>query len=185
MNIEKEKIRENPTSQVPVFDPHRWLIDFEPEKTVKAKAPPSGPTRRRSKDEMMMWNLVSSIVDFLFVTAFACLFLWSIGQLLETSIKGTVFGLWRLSPVGTVLLSFSFLWVYHVAMPALFTYTLGQWACQITRTPQEISVAWVLKSTFRLMTLFLTGFIVLPLFSWASGFDLEGNLSGLKLYSKS
>lgn len=184
MNIDKEKNIENPTSQVPVFDPHRWLVDFESEKPVKRKAPPSGPTRRRSKDEMMMWNLVSSLVDFLFVASFAGLFLWSISQLLGTPIKGIVSGLWQLSPAGTVFLSFSFLWVYHVAMPALVTFTIGQWACQITRTPQEISAVWILKSTFRLMTLFLTGFIVLPLFSWASGFDLEGNLSGLKLYSK-
>lgn len=184
MNIDKNKHPEPTTNQVPIFDPHRWLVDFEPDRKIKKKSPPSGPVRRRSPNEMMMWNLISSIVDFIFVAAFSCLFLWSIGQLLGSSIRGTVFGLWRLSPTGTVLLSFSFLWVYHIAIPALFTYTLGQWACQITRTPQEISGAWLLKSTFRLITLFLTGFIVLPLFSWASGVDLEGHLSGVKIYFK-
>lgn len=184
MNIDKDQIIENPEPPVSVFDPHRWLIDFESEAPVKKKAPPSGPSRRRTKDEMMMWNLVSALVDFVFVAAFSCLFIWSFSQLAGSSVKGTISGLWRLSPMGSVFLSFSFLWVYHVAMPALFTYTLGQWACQITRTPQEISLKWIAKSTFRLFTLFLTGFIILPLFSWASGSDLEGQISGLKLYSK-
>ncbi len=184
MNIDKDTSRDIPRKPVPVFDPHRWLIDFEPAQKEPKRVPPGGRIRYRSPSEIMMWNLISSIVDFLFVSIFYCLFLWGVSQAIGTSIRGTVFGLWQLSPTGTVLFFFSFLWVYHVALPALVTYTLGQWACQITRTPQEISMGWVARSTFRLITLFLTGFIILPLFSWASGVDLEGQLSGLKIYSK-
>jgi len=184
MNIEKEKSPLRTPNPVQVFDPHRWLIDFEPDQKLKKQAPPSGPVRRRSQDEMMTWNLLSAFVDFFFVAVFACLALWGLSQLLGTSVKVAVSGLWRLSPTGSVLLSFSFLWIYHVAMPAIFTFTLGQWACQITRTPQEITVGWLMKSTLRLAALYITGFLILPLFSWAAGSDLEGQLSGLELYPK-
>lgn len=168
---------------VEVFNPNRWLWDFKEEKPQKISRP-SGPSRRRSNNEMMMWNLVSSIMDLIFASVICFLFLLMMGRVLDISIKSTLMGLWKLSSTGTVILFFSFLWVYHVALPALVFYTPGQWACHITRTPKEISLNWVLKATFRLLVLFMTGFIILPLFSWASGIDLEENLSGLKLISK-
>ena len=166
---------------IPVFNPNRWLWDFEAEKPKTKVAPPGGRVRRRPTNQMMMWNLVSSFLDFLFVGIFSFLFLWGIGHIFDSSVRNTMANLWSISPAGTFLLFYSFLWVYHVATPALFSHTPGQWACQITRAPSEISFVWILKATFRLFILFLTGFIILPLFSWASGTDLEGSLSGLRL----
>ena len=168
---------------LPVFNPNRWLWDFEIEKPKKLSGP-SGPVKKRSPNQMMMWNLISSIMDFVFVGVICFLVLWGLGKIVDTSVRNTLMGLWKLSPTGTVILFYSFLWIYHVAAPALFSYTPGQWACQITRTPQDITFSWLLKSTFRLIVLFMTGFIILPLFSWASGLDLEESLSGLKLLSK-
>ena len=120
-------------------------------------------------------------MDFLFVSLTCFLVLWFIGRMVDTSVRNTLIGLWKLSPTGTVILFYSFLWIYHVAGPALFSHTPGQWACRITRTPKEISFGWITKATFRLVILFMTGFMILPLFSWASGTDLEESLSGLKL----
>jgi hypothetical protein len=168
---------------VKVFDPHRWLLDFEQERPLK-KASPSGPVKKRTRDEVMMWNLVSVVLDLMFMGIITLLTFWGISQLLETSIKGAVFTLWQISQAGSVLLMISLMWIYHVAIPALATYTPGQWACQITRTPETISFRWVVRSTLRIMALSLTGFIMLPLFSWASGHDLEAQLTGLKLYTK-
>ena len=163
-----------------VFNPNRWLWDFEAEKP-KRKSHHSGPVRKRNPNQMMMWNLISSIMDFLFVSLTCFLVLWLIGKAVDTSVRNTLIGLWKLSPTGTVVLLYSFLWIYHVASPALFSQTPGQWACRITRTPKEISFSWITKASFRLVILFLTGFMILPLFSWASGTDLEESLSGLKL----
>ena len=168
---------------IPVFNPNRWLWDFEIEKPKK-RSSPSGPARKRNANQMMMWNLISSVMDFLFVGLICFLLVWLMGRAIDTSVRNTLIGLWKLSPTGTIVIFYSFLWIYHVAVPALFSYTLGQWACQITRTPDEITFTWVLKSTFRLIILFMTGFMILPLFSWASGTDLEESLSGLKLHSK-
>lgn len=181
-NIDKQK---NPSEQpegehLPVFNPNRWLWDFEGEKPKKLSGP-SGPVKRRNPNQMMMWNLISSVMDFLFVAIACFLFLWVSGRLFDTSVRNTLMGLWKISPTGTVVLFYSFLWLYHVAMPALFYFTLGQWACQITRSSNRITFTWILKSTFRLVILFMTGFIVIPLFSWASGIDLEESLTGLKI----
>lgn len=166
-----------------VFDPHRWLLDFEQEKPLK-KASPGGPQKRRSKDEVMLWNLVSSVVDLLFVSLMLVTFMWAVGQLLHVSIKGAVLNLWQISQGGTLALVLSFFWVYYVATPALLVYTPGQWACQITRTPEVLTFRWIVRSTLRLLAMFMTGFVLLPLFSWASGQDLEGQLTGLKIYTK-
>jgi hypothetical protein len=168
---------------LPVFNPNRWLWDFKEEKPQRL-ASPSGPARGRSNQEIMIWNLVSALLDLIFAGVLCFLFLWGVSRLLDLSIKTTALGLWRLSPSGSGLLFFSFLWVYHVALPALVSYTPGQWACHITRTPSEINFAWVLRSTLRLFWLAITGFVTLPLFSWAAGVDLEETLSGLKLISK-
>jgi hypothetical protein len=168
---------------VKVFDPHRWLLDFEQEKPLK-KASPSGPVKRRTRDEVMMWNLVSIIMDLMFTVLITLLTFWGVSQVLETSIKGAVQTLWQISQGGSLLLVASLMWIYHVAIPALATYTPGQWACQITRTPEIITLRWVVRSTLRLMALIITGFVMLPLFSWASGHDLEAQLTGLKLYTK-
>lgn len=184
MQIDREKSpQRKPTDPMQVFDPHRWLIDFDEAKPLK-KSPPSGAARRRSQDGMMLWNFISSVMDTLFVLALTGFFLWGVGQVLNSSAQATLLGLWRLSHLGSALLFFSFVWVYYVAIPALFTYTLGQWACQITRTPQHIDFKWLMKSTLRLAVLFGTGFILLPLISWLFIVDLEEELSGLKLYSK-
>lgn len=168
---------------IPVFNPNRWLWEFDVEKP-KRRGTPSGPVRKRNANQMMMWNLISSVMDFLFVGLICFLAVWLMGKTVDTSVRNTLIGLWKVSPTGTVVLFYSFLWIYHVAGPALFSFTLGQWACQITRTPDEITFGWILKSTFRLIILFMTGFMILPLFSWASGTDLEESLSGLKLQSK-
>jgi len=185
MQIDRER-NPQPKSQDPVsvFDPHRWLIDFDESSKSTKKSPPSGAARRRSQTAMMMWNLISSVMDVLFVLAFTGFFLWGVGQILNSSAQSTLLGLWRLSHIGSTLLFFSLVWVYYVAIPALFTYTLGQWACQITRTPSKIDFKWLLQSTLRLAILFGTGFVVLPLISWLFIVDLEEELSGLKLYSK-
>jgi hypothetical protein len=169
--------------QLPVFNPNRWLWDFEIEKP-KRMSSPNGPVRRRNLNQMMMWNLISSVMDFLFISLVCVTVLWVFGRALDTNVRNTFIGLWKISPTGTVFLFYSFLWVYHVAMPALVSYTPGQWACQITRTPREISFSWIMKATFRLLVLFMTGFMILPLFSWASGTDLEASLSGLKLEAR-
>ena len=169
-----------PAEHIGVFNPNRWLWDFEAEKP-KRKGGHNGPVRKRNPNQMMMWNLISSIMDFLFVSLTCFLVLWFIGKMVDTSVRNTLIGLWKLSPTGTVVLFYSFLWIYHVAGPALFSYTPGQWACRITRAPKDISFAWISKATFRLLILFMTGFMILPLFSWASGTDLEESLSGLKL----
>ncbi len=168
---------------VKVFDPHRWLLDFEQEKPLK-KASPGGPAKRRTSDEMMMWNLISSVADFLIVGVLLFLFVWGLAQVMQVSVKVAMGTLWQISQGGTLLLVLSLLWIYHVACPALLTYTPGQWACQITRTPQNLTFRWVIRATLRLLALFMTGFILLPLFSWASGQDLEGQLTGLKVYTK-
>jgi heme/copper-type cytochrome/quinol oxidase subunit 3 len=165
---------------LPLFNPNRWLWDFDGESQTGKKGR-SGPVKKRNTNQMMMWNLISSVLDFFFVILTCFLIFWAISRTADTSVRNTLIGLWKLSPTGTVVLLFSFMWIYHVACPALFLYTPGQWACQITRTPKEISFKWILKSTFRLAVLFMTGFMILPLFSWASGIDLEENLSGLKL----
>lgn len=166
-----------------VFDPHRWLLDFEQDKPLK-KASPSGPQKRRTNDEVMLWNLVSAVVDLLFVSILLVGFMWGLGQLLQVSVKGALMNLWQISQGGTLGLVLSFFWVYYVAMPALLVYTPGQWACQITRTPEVLTFRWVVRSTLRLLAMVMTGFVLIPLFSWASGQDLEGQLTGLKIYTK-
>jgi hypothetical protein len=95
-----------------------------------------------------------------------------------------VMNLWQISQGGTLALFLSFFWVYYVATPAIFVYTPGQWACQITRTPSVLTLRWLVRSTLRLLAMFMTGFVLLPLFSWASGQDLEGQLTGVKIISK-
>jgi hypothetical protein len=141
MDIKQEPKPEgtqNIDNTVKVFDPHRWLLDFEQEKPLK-KASPSGPVKRRTRDEIMMWNLVSVIMDMMFMGILTLLTFWGVSQVLETSIKGAVLTLWQISQGGSVLLIASLMWIYHVAIPALATYTPGQWACQITRTPEIIT----------------------------------------------
>lgn len=168
---------------VKVFDPHRWLLDFEQEKPLK-KASPSGPVKRRTQDEIMMWNLVSAVFDLMMTGVIFVLLFWGLSQLLQTSVKGAFTSIWQISQGGSLFLLLSLLWIYYVALPAILTYTPGQWACQITRTPPEITFRWVIRSTLRVLALFMTGFLLLPLFSWASGHDLEAQLTGLKLYTK-
>lgn len=166
-----------------VFDPHRWLLDFEQEKPLK-KASPSGPVKKRTQDEVMMWNLISVFVDVLLMSVVLILSFWGLSQLLQTSVRGAFTSLWQLSQGGSLFLLISVMWIYFVAVPALMVYTPGQWACQITRTPETITFRWVIRSTLRMLALFMTGFLLLPLFSWASGHDLEAQLTGLKLYTK-
>lgn len=166
-----------------VFDPHRWLMEFEQDKPLK-KGSHGGPQKRRSNDEMMLWNLVSSVVDLLFVSLMLVSFMWGVGQLLQVSVKGAVMNLWQISQGGTLGLFLSFFWVYYVATPAILVYTPGQWACQITRTPKVLTFRWLVRSTLRLLALLMTGFVLLPLFSWASGQDLEGQLTGVKIVTK-
>lgn len=173
----------NEDSVSKVFDPHRWLMEFEQEKTLK-KGSHGGPQKRRSNDEVMLWNLVSSVVDLLFVSLMLVSFMWGVGQLLQVSVKGAVMNLWQISQGGTLGLFLSFFWVYYVATPAIFVYTPGQWACQITRTPKTLTFRWLVRSSLRLLALLMTGFVLLPLFSWASGQDLEGQLTGVKLVTK-
>ncbi len=167
---------------IPVFNPNRWLWDFETEKPKK-QGRPSGPGKKRNTNQTMMWNLVSSIMDFLFISLACFLIFWLISRTFDTSVRSAFLGLWKLTPVGTVALLYSFLWIYHVASPAVFSYTIGQWACQITRAPKELTFKWILKATLRLTLLLITGLVIIPLFSWASGVDLEETLTGLKLHN--
>ena len=71
----------NENGTVKVFDPHRWLLDFEIEKPLK-KASPGGPVKRRTRDEIMMWNLISSIADLMMMGLLFLVFFWGFSQLL-------------------------------------------------------------------------------------------------------
>ncbi len=148
-----------------------------------------GPTRRKGRVRVL-WSLMASMIDTLFLLGISCLFCWVFAKVMQTStfsvfrdlqLMGRSLG--ALGLVGFILITAS--WFYMVILRGLFGSSIGEWACDLRlgAPDDEEKEYFILKVIFRATLVITTGLITLPLISLITGKDIAGQICGLRLVS--
>lgn len=145
-----------------------------------------GPVRNRQGRKLVLWSWMASSIDALVLISASCLFLMTFSWIVHTSpvaavraLAGT--GFW----VGFGALFASCAWVYLLTLRCFFGFTIGEWACDLRlgQPHQRFMKSYPVKVLLRVSLIVGTGLFVLPLFSFLTGRDWAGKITGLFLIS--
>lgn len=133
-----------------------------------------GPSRRPSY-QVTLLSWMASFIDGLIVLGINCLFVIMVAKIGHIAIHKFLF-------IRTFFLSS---WIYMFFLRTFFGGSIGERACDLRlglpsdrKRPQ-----YFLKVLVRSTVVVLSGLVVLPLLSVIIGHDIQGKISGLKLYS--
>jgi len=90
------------------------------------------------------------------------------------------------SVMSTFIVSFAMsYWSYLVLSRLWMGASLGEWACDLRlgQPVERIRSDYALRVMLRTTCVFMTGLVLLPLFSAIFRRDLAGEISGIKVYS--
>lgn len=162
---------------LPVLIPKR----IEGEIVSQSQGFHSGPVQRRSGYKLIVWSWLAASIDCLLVFGFTLIFLFSVSFLLNTTSKLSIDLVLR-SGLMVLLLVAVF---YMIILRSFLGFTIGEWACDLRLgSPlQRQSQYYSLKVMLRTAVIFLTGVMVLPIFSLMTGKDWAGKISGLNVVS--
>lgn len=142
-----------------------------------------GPVWRRRGRKLIAFSWFAALMDSLLLLGLSLIFCSSLflGNRfgLNVSLSRDLF--YELMMVVFIFLSCS----YMIMLRSFLGFSLGEWACSLRLgSPSErLASIYGLRVLARVLVIFITGIITLPILSLLMGKDFAGKISGLKLYS--
>jgi hypothetical protein len=145
-----------------------------------------GPTRGPKGYRLVLFCLAASLIDILLGFALAALFTLSSSALMHVNFMHLL-AFFNHSLLQVFAMSFVVaVALYKITLRVYLGFTVGEWACGIRlgKPAERSSNQYAYRVLLRAAIGFLSGFIVLPIFSLILGEDVAGRISGLYLVSK-
>jgi hypothetical protein len=143
-----------------------------------------GPFSPRNR-KRILWSLAAATIDALTLFSLACFFLVVTNGFLGVSISA-VFRFAQTQPQIPVVITTLSIFFFMVIQRVFLGFSLGEWACglRLGHLNQRLGRFYALKVVFRMSLIAGSGFILLPILSVLSGWDVAGLLSKLPLVEK-
>lgn len=140
-----------------------------------------GSFSRRSYARMF-WSATAALIDGLVLLSLSCFLILSFKAITHVSLldfKSLI------AQQKGVFFAFSVAWIYFfmVIQRAFLGFSIGEWACglRLGFITQRLKGNYVLLVIGRMTLVVLTGFVLLPILSALTGYDIAGLLSRLPL----
>lgn len=144
-------------------------------------------SKKRSGIKLALLNWTSALIDSLVLISISCFVMIMLSLLMKTSAGQVIrFVMADISVMSTFIVSFAMsYWSYLVLSRLWMGASLGEWACDLRlgQPAERIRSDYALRVMLRTTCVFMTGLVLLPLFSAVFRRDLAGELSGVKVYS--
>ena len=129
-------------------------------------------------------SLAAGLLDWLLIVSISLFYMMTMTLTLKMDLIRLITegSLGVLATTGGLFLTVGF--VYYLSQRIFMGSTLGEWAYeQRLGLPEEFKSGYSIRAFSRLILIFVTGIILLPLLSWALNRDLAG-VSGLSTYRR-
>jgi uncharacterized RDD family membrane protein YckC len=144
-------------------------------------------SKKRSGIKLALLNWTSALIDSLVLISISCFVMIMLSLLMKTSAGQVIrFVMADSSVMSTFIVSFAMsYWSYLVLSRLWMGASLGEWACDLRlgQPVERIRSDYALRVMLRTTCVFMTGLVLLPLFSAIFRRDLAGEISGIKVYS--
>ncbi len=140
-----------------------------------------GPVSRRNYPRMF-WSATAALIDGLVLFSLSCFLIMSFKAI--THISWVEFKE-LITHQKAVFIAFSAIWIYFfmVIQRAFLGFSIGEWACglRLGLISQRLRGNYILLVIGRMSLVSLTGFILLPICSLITGYDIAGIISRIPL----